>query len=137
MFDIEASIAAWRRTLETNPAFDAADVEEHERHIRDQVDALVAAGVAAEEAFRAALEGFGSYGQVESEYRKVYWGKRVRRGELALELGVRMAMLRNYLRVVFRTMKRQKGLNTANILGLSVGMAGCLLLTCYVLDELR
>lgn len=137
MFDLETSIAAWRRSLETNPAFNAEDVEELERHIRDEVVARVGAGMSAKDAFRSALEGLGHYGEVESEYRKVYWQKRIRHSSLGQELTIRLAMLRNYLRVVFRTMKRQKGLSAANIIGLSLGLAGCLLLTSFVLDELR
>lgn len=45
-------------------------------------------------------------------------------------------MLRNYLKIALRSLKRQKGYSFINILGLSVGLACCILLTLWVLDEL-
>ncbi len=45
-------------------------------------------------------------------------------------------MFKNYLRVAFRNLKRQKGYSLINILGLAIGMALCLLILVYVQDEL-
>ena len=45
-------------------------------------------------------------------------------------------MLRNYLKVAFRNIVRSKSYSLINILGLSLGVACCLLLTLYVQDEL-
>jgi putative ABC transport system permease protein len=45
-------------------------------------------------------------------------------------------MLKNYLMVAFRNLKRQKGYSLINILGLAIGMALCLLILVYVQDEL-
>lgn len=86
MFDLEKALAAWRRSLAYNRAFDAADLDELERHVRDQVEALARRGVPPEEAFHRALGEMGSYGAVEAEYRKVYWGKRWRRRQVLPEL---------------------------------------------------
>ena len=45
-------------------------------------------------------------------------------------------MLRNYIKVVFRTIRRQTGYSLINIAGLAIGMACCLLIAAWVFDEL-
>ena len=45
-------------------------------------------------------------------------------------------MLRNYLKIALRNLKKNKGFYAINILGLAIGIATCLLITLYVLDEL-
>ena len=45
-------------------------------------------------------------------------------------------MLKNYLTVALRSLRRQKGYAAINLLGLAVGVACCLFLLLYVRDEL-
>ena len=45
-------------------------------------------------------------------------------------------MFLNYLKIAWRNFRKQRGLSFINIFGLAVGMACCLLITLYVLDEL-
>ncbi len=45
-------------------------------------------------------------------------------------------MFRNYLTIAWRNFRKQRGLSFINIFGLAVGLASCLLITLYVLDEL-
>ncbi len=45
-------------------------------------------------------------------------------------------MLRNYLKIAWRNLRKQRGLSFINISGLATGLACCLLITLYVLDEL-
>jgi len=45
-------------------------------------------------------------------------------------------MLRNYLKVALRTLRKQRGFTAINVFGLAVGLACCLLIALYVLDEL-
>jgi putative ABC transport system permease protein len=45
-------------------------------------------------------------------------------------------MLKNYLKIVLRNIKRHKGYSFINITGLAIGMACCLFITIWVLDEL-
>ena len=46
-------------------------------------------------------------------------------------------MLKNYLKVAIRNLWKNKGFSAINIVGLSVGLATCLLIMLYVMDELR
>ena len=48
----------------------------------------------------------------------------------------RLIMLKNYFKVAFRNIKRQRLYAAINILGLAIGMAGCLLIFLWVQDEL-
>jgi putative ABC transport system permease protein len=45
-------------------------------------------------------------------------------------------MIRNYIKTAFRTLTKNKGFTAINVLGLSVGLATCLLIVFYVVDEL-
>jgi putative ABC transport system permease protein len=45
-------------------------------------------------------------------------------------------MIQNYLKTAFRTLLKNKGFTILNVLGLSLGLASCLLIIFYVVDEL-
>ncbi len=45
-------------------------------------------------------------------------------------------MLRNYLKITFRNLWRQKGYALINILGLAIGLASCMIIMLYVFHEL-
>ncbi len=45
-------------------------------------------------------------------------------------------MLKNYLKITFRNFRRHKGYSLINILGLSAGMASCMMILLWVFDEL-
>lgn len=46
-------------------------------------------------------------------------------------------MLKNYLKIAFRNILRQKGYSFINIVGLAIGIAACLLISLWVQDELN
>jgi ABC-type antimicrobial peptide transport system permease subunit len=46
------------------------------------------------------------------------------------------AMLRNYLKIAYRTLQKHRLYSLLNIGGLAIGMACCLLIALYILDEL-
>ncbi len=45
-------------------------------------------------------------------------------------------MIKNYFKIAFRNLKKNKGYSVINIMGLAIGLATCLLITLYVTDEL-
>jgi len=45
-------------------------------------------------------------------------------------------MFRNYIKIAFRNLWKNKGYSAINILGLAIGLATCLLITLFVVDEL-
>jgi len=48
----------------------------------------------------------------------------------------RSYMVKNYVKVAMRSLQRNKGFTAINIIGLSIGLATCLLIVFYVADEL-
>ncbi|HEX3079472.1 MAG TPA: ABC transporter permease, partial [Puia sp.] len=44
-------------------------------------------------------------------------------------------MIRNYLSIAWRNLKKSKLFSFINILGLSVGLTCCMLITLYVMNE--
>ncbi len=44
-------------------------------------------------------------------------------------------MVRNYIKMALRSLKRNKAFSFINILGLAIGLAACLLIMLYILDE--
>ena len=67
---LEAQIAQWRSWLRRRPAIRPSDVEELEGHLRDQVAALAAAGLAADEAFLVAVKRMGNLDAVSREFAR-------------------------------------------------------------------
>ena len=45
-------------------------------------------------------------------------------------------MIRNYLKIIFRNLWRQKGYALINIMGLAVGLASCMIILLYVFHEI-
>jgi len=45
-------------------------------------------------------------------------------------------MIKNHIKTAIRTLRKNKGFTAINVLGLSVGLATCLLIVFYVVDEL-
>ena len=67
---LEAQMAQWRSWLRRRPAIRPSDVEELEGHLRDQVAALAAAGLAADEAFLVAVKRMGNLDAVSREFAR-------------------------------------------------------------------
>jgi len=45
-------------------------------------------------------------------------------------------MIKNYFKIALRNLYRYKGFSLINILGLAIGISGCLLIGLFVWDEL-
>ena len=65
---LEAQIAQWRAFLHRRQAIHGSDVEELETHLRDQVAALVEAGLADDEAFLVAVKRMGNLDAISREF---------------------------------------------------------------------
>lgn len=66
----ETHIAQWREYLRRRAAIHGADVAELEDHLRSQVGALVASGLADDEAFLVAVKRMGSLDAVSREFAR-------------------------------------------------------------------
>jgi hypothetical protein len=67
---IEEQIEQWRSYLRRRQAIHAVDVEELEDHLREQVSALVGAGLAEDEAFLVAVKRMGDLDALSREFAR-------------------------------------------------------------------
>lgn len=67
---LEAQIDQWRSFLARRGAIRSADVAELEDHLREQIAGLVAAGLAADEAFLVAVKRIGELDAVSQEFAR-------------------------------------------------------------------
>src|SRR5262245_62140055 len=67
---IDEQIDLWRSYLRRRQAVQAPDVAELEDHLREQIAALTAAGLAADEAFLVAVRRIGSLDAVSREFAR-------------------------------------------------------------------
>lgn len=67
---LEHQIAEWRTFVGRGAAIAGADVEELEGHLRDQIEALTGAGLAADEAFLVAVKRIGSLNALSREFAR-------------------------------------------------------------------
>ena len=135
MFNLETAILAWRRPYEMHSALSDEDVEELEGSLRDRMAALMNHGMPEEEAFHRAVQRAGTYATADTEYRKVYWGKRKRLKELRQEIQWRIAMVKNFFKVAFRNLFQHKVYTFVNISGLSIGLACSFFILLWVTHE--
>lgn len=104
---LDEQIAQWRDYLRRGQAVHGPDVEELERHLRDQLAALAAAGLTGDEAFLVALKRMGSQNVLSREFARAHserlWKQLViapeandepgetRRSEILVVLGLALA----------------------------------------------
>jgi len=69
---LEEQIAQWREYVRRRQAFHGSDIEELEGHLRDQLTALTAAGLAGEEAFLVAVKRMGSLDALSREFARAH-----------------------------------------------------------------
>ncbi|TPW09229.1 MAG: hypothetical protein FD129_2267, partial [bacterium] len=69
---IEPMIAEWREFVGRGRTLAAPDVDELEGHLRDQIEALTTAGLAADEAFLVAVKRIGSLNALSREFARVH-----------------------------------------------------------------
>jgi hypothetical protein len=70
MMDLDTQIGEWRAYLASRPEVAAADADELESHLRDQVDTLRSAGLNDDEAFLVAVKRLGSIDALTREFAR-------------------------------------------------------------------
>lgn len=74
-FDLEHSIGQWRQFVLRRSVIIEDDADELESHLRDQIDALIANGLHADEAFLIATKRIGNLEAVSQEFSEVHTGR--------------------------------------------------------------
>lgn len=124
-FDLEKSIAAWRKKLHKHRGFEDADIDELEDHLRSKIDDKVNRGLSHEDAFDHTLsEDYDDLPEISGQYlssRSV--------GNTSLGL------LANYFKVGFRSFGRARTYFAINLAGLVIGIASVLFIVSYLRFE--
>ena len=68
--ETETQISTWRSYLTRGSAMTPTDADELEGHLRDQIDALEASGLSADEAFLVAVKRMGALDEVSREFAR-------------------------------------------------------------------
>jgi hypothetical protein len=68
--ELAAQFAQWRQYVQRRPELQRSDAEELEDHLRGSVDALVAVGLRADEAFLVAVKRMGSLDDLSREFAR-------------------------------------------------------------------
>jgi len=126
-FNLEVALATWRRTLQYRPGLTDEDRDELTQHIRDQVQSLLVGGLSEEQAYRQALRDMGPVHETDTEYRKNH--------SLSQTMSVMLPMLKNYIILAFRNLKKNKVSTVINIFGLSVALGLCMVVYLYLLNS--
>jgi putative ABC transport system permease protein len=124
-FSLEAAILEWKKSMASSPTLEDGQIAELETSLRDEVRDLVGRGVEEEAAFRRAASEMGPPARAGAEFDKVY-GRKPR---------FVPALAWNYFKVAARHLRRARGFSVINIAGLAVGLACCLLILFWVMDE--
>ncbi|GAB5518679.1 MAG: ABC transporter permease [Rhodothermales bacterium] len=132
LFDLDAALAAWRRTFAHRRVISRRDLDEMERHLRDQVDFLVTHGTPPAEAFRAAVQEMGTWDEAEAAYRAVYFDKLKHNHTLGRELGWYTQMIQTYFKTALRTLRKNAVPASINLFGLSVAIACSIVVYIWV-----
>jgi putative ABC transport system permease protein len=132
MFKLEHAITQWRDRLSWRAGVEAADLDEMESHLRDEVDARVAAGDRERDAFFHAASAFGSDEELSLRFRWVLW-----ESWLADTVWSSPQLLCNYLKVACRSLRKHRVYSFVSILGLAIGLTSVLLVATYVDHEWR
>ncbi len=135
MFILEDAIKKWKQGLAANQALEDGYIAELESHLRDKVDDLVRTGMSQDKAFHKVTTAMGQADDIGREFYKAYTTRRSGRPSWQLPRFM-PALIWNYTKVAIRKIRRQKGYSFINIVGLAVGLAGCILITLWVKDEL-
>ena len=134
MFDLEKAIKEWKTAFNKCASFEDGFIADMELHLREMYEVLIGEGLAEKEAFQRAVEQIGTPEHIAKEYEK--------NRELALDRRAPWrparfvpALLWNYVKVALRKVRRQKGYAFINIAGLAAGMACCLLIILFIMQE--
>jgi len=135
MFELEKAVREWERALRKYETFEEALIADLELQLRDTYDALRNEGLADKDAFQKAAAQVGTPGEIAAEYRKNRALALDRRRPWRLERFM-PALGWNYVKTAGRKIGRQKGYAFINVAGLAIGLAVCMLISLWVIDEL-
>ncbi len=134
MFDLEKAIKEWKQSLRKNRGYEDGDIEELESHLRDEIDRLKESGDSEESSFLRAKKTIGEFEAVGEELYKNR-SNRINPTPPWQQKSWMPIMLPNYLKIALRSLKRNMVFSAINVVGLSIGIACCILIVMFIRHE--
>jgi len=134
MFNVENAIQNWKRQLRANNAFEDGDIAELESHLREEINRLMATGLTEEEAFDQAEAAIGTINRLNEEWDKTRFKSHLKQQEYMFRKSF-TTLLPTYMATAFRNIRKRFGYSLINIIGLSTGLATCILILFFVIHE--
>jgi Sec-independent protein translocase protein (TatC) len=91
MFNLEQSIAAWRRQMLAAGIKTPAPLEELEIHLREEIERQTKSGLSETEAFTTAIQKIGQAQMLQNEFNKIEEKREALEGKLLKTLAVVLA----------------------------------------------
>jgi len=135
MFTLEQAIKEWKRELRSNSSFGDGDVAELESHLRDRFRELTEAGTDEREAFERAVSEIGPIDRLKREWDKNRFSSVHRQQKFSLRQSI-FSLLPSYFLTAVRNIRKRFGYSAINTVGLSTGLATCILILFFVTHEL-
>jgi putative ABC transport system permease protein len=135
VFDLEQTLAKWKKAHRRMASIEDGDLAELESHLRDDVERLVKTGLSEEEAFAEVVRTSAGPEEVARELSLAHPGRGARLPRGVSRLGV-PALVWNYVKLTLRKTNKEKGHALINVAGLAAGMACCMTIFLWVQDEL-
>jgi hypothetical protein len=88
MFNLEQSIAVWRRQMLTAGIKNPVPLEELESHLREEIERQIKSGMDAQQAFEMSVSEIGQTGALRCEFKKVESKTSKRVGIFAILIGL-------------------------------------------------
>lgn len=126
-FDLEAAISSWKKSLHKYRNIEPGDIEEFEDHLRVSVEDLLSEGHSLEQAFKIAVDrDWGNLKEVSNEFKRSRF----------VGSDMSWSLLKNFLKVSFRSLRRRWTYSTINLVGLVIGLTSVFGISIYVANEL-
>ncbi|MEP1097391.1 MAG: ABC transporter permease [Cyclobacteriaceae bacterium] len=126
-FDLEAAILSWKKNLHKHQGIEPADIEELEDHLRSNIEELVDDNYSIESAFNTIIAR--DWENVKTVSREFYT-MRTKKNQLPI------ALLNNFLKVSFRSIRKRWSYSIINLFGLVLGLSSVFGISIYVVQEL-
>ncbi|WP_370089568.1 ABC transporter permease [Ekhidna sp.] len=126
-FSLENAIQNWRKKLHSQKGLEPGDIAELEDHLRSNIEDLIKSGNTEESAFNQIIErDWNNLKIVSKEFLNMREPKSI----------IPTSLLKNFLKVSFRSMRKRWQYSAINLFGLIIGLSSVFGISIYVMQEM-
>lgn len=126
-FNLEKAIHEWKNKLHSQKGLEPGDIMELEDHLRSNIEDLINSDSTEESAFNQIMErDWKNLNVVSNEFLNMRESKSI----------LPISLIKNFLKVSFRSMRKRWQYSTINLVGLIIGLSSVFSISIYVMQEL-